>query len=622
MKKLILSCLVGAAALSAAAAETTVSYTYACDEFRTWGRFKSELYDVAIHLTDPSLVGKKITAIRGVLNAVDGIESTSIWLSKELTLETIDGVKVTVPDTYSKDASVEKITLPGEEGTFGQLSAVLDTPYEITSDGIYVGYSLSVPVVANGQELTFEQKQPIMVSPSLNSESIYVRASKDFMKWTSLNDMLNAGAAIYVTLEGDFEEHCISINSLSKPNSAVDQDFAVKATVSNTGAVPVSKIGYSYTIEGVEYDNTIELETPLEANFEHTAVLTFPIGAISENGEYGIDLNITSINGEKNTGKRPQATTKVTVVPFLPVHRPMLEEFTGTWCGWCPRGMYALECLNELYGDDVVLAAYHLGDPMAVSGGTPVAVSGAPSSILNRGGLVDPFYGKSERKTFGMKDMVEESMGTLTIAAIDVAADWNDQDKTSIAVKTDVRFIKDVENANYKIGYLLINNGLTGTGSDWVQSNTYGSSSSAYVGTELAELTTWPKAIVGMIFNDVVVDNTAMNGVEESLPASIAFNTPYESNYTIDISGNEKIQDKDKLYVAAFILNPDGTILNAGKGKVGGSNAVEAVEGFQTEVSAEYYNLSGIRVADPNNGIFIKVSKMSDGSIRTSKVAR
>ena len=113
MKKLILSSLLAVAALSASAAEASITYTYAGNDLLSWGRFKAETYDVAIRLNDPALVGKKITSLRAVLNASEGIESTSLWLSKELKLENIDGVKKNVPDTYSKEVAVEKVVIPG-----------------------------------------------------------------------------------------------------------------------------------------------------------------------------------------------------------------------------------------------------------------------------------------------------------------------------------------------------------------------------------------------------------------------------------------------------------------------------------------------------------------------------
>lgn len=619
-KKLLSSCFLGAAVFSVAAAESTVTYTYAGDEFGIWGKGKSEIYDVAIRISDPALVGKKITSIRAAINAYEGIESTSVWLSKELTLEKIDGVKVTVPDTYSAEVAVEEISLPGADRSYGQLYAVLDTPYVLTEDGIYVGYSLTVPTIPKGESLTSMQQYPLLLSPSDNPESLYIRASKDFLKWMPYNDKLGAAAMIYVTLEGDFAEYSLGIKNIPVTYAAVNEDFTVNATLANIGGSSVSKIGYSYSIGGKDFDRTLDLDTPIEPDFVNSTVVALPIAAIDEIGEYSLDLKITTVNGGDNINSAASASAQVNVLPFVPVHRPMLEEFTGTWCGWCTRGFWALETLNELYGDKVVLAAYHDGDPMQAEA-LPVDVDGFPSATLNRNGIEDPYYGNAN-DGFGMKNEVVASMETMVPADIEVSAVWANAEKTEISVNAQSTFFENKADAGYKIGYLLINNGLSGQGGSWIQSNYFPSYASQYEGTDLEILTKWPSKVPNLVFNDVVVDVTGMKGVEGSLPSEIVYNTVYESEFSFDIDGNSVIQDKDKLYVAAFIINPNGTILNSNKVRISDSTAVNVLEPGVSEVASEYYTLSGARVATPNNGIFVKVSRLSDGTIRTSKVTR
>ena len=617
LKKLFASSLLAVAALSASAAEGTVTYTYAGDALGAWGKGKSEIYDVAIRISDPALVGKKITSIRAAVNAYEGIESTSVWLTKELVLEKVGSVKVTVPDTYAAEVAPEKVAL-ADGGVIGQLSSELETPYVLTEEGIYVGYSLTVPSVPKGQSLTSMQQNPILLSPCDNPESLYIRASKDFLKWMPYNDKLGGAAAIYVTLEGDFAEYSLGIKNLPSAFAKVGEDFTVKAYLSNIGATPVSKIGYSYSVDGKSFDKTLDLDAPIVPDFINSTMVEFPVEAISELGEHDFTLTVTSVNGGVNASVSASASSVVSVLPFIPVHRPMLEEFTGTWCGWCTRGYWALETLDKLYGDAVVLAAYHDGDPMQAPA-LPVNVSGYPSATLNRNGIEDPYFGNGN-SGFGMKTEVVESMNTVVNAAIDVEAVWANTAKTEISVKGTATFLEDKAGAGYKIGYILINNGLFNE--SWAQSNYYSSYAGQMAGDDLEVLSTWPSSVTGLVFNDVVVDVSAMKGINGSVPADVAFNTPYVNEYTIDIAGNTVIQDKDKLYVAAFIIRPDGTILNSNKVKVveGETTAVGALEA--AEVSAEYYNLSGVRVAAPGKGVFVKVTRLSDGTVRTAKVVR
>src|SRR3954468_15668233 len=70
--------------------------------------------------------------------------------------------------------------------------------------------------------------------------------------------------------------------------------------------------------------------------------------------------------------------------------RAFLEEFTGSWCGYCVRGSYCIETLKQKYGDKVAIVSYHNGDPMsnaqgdsttsAIGGPAGQAVPGFPDS--------------------------------------------------------------------------------------------------------------------------------------------------------------------------------------------------------------------------------------------------
>ena len=68
------------------------------------------------------------------------------------------------------------------------------------------------------------------------------------------------------------------------------------------------------------------------------------------------------------------------------VQVPVVEEFTGTWCGWCTIGYEGMESAKATFGDNAVLIAVHVGDVMDNSDYYSVAdrVSGYPSSFINR----------------------------------------------------------------------------------------------------------------------------------------------------------------------------------------------------------------------------------------------
>ena len=52
------------------------------------------------------------------------------------------------------------------------------------------------------------------------------------------------------------------------------------------------------------------------------------------------------------------------------------------------------------------------------------------------------------------------------------------------------------------------------------------------------------------------------------------------------------------------------------------STGVKAVESLADVKSVEYYNLSGVRVANPESGIYVRKATMTDGSVVVSKVVK
>ena len=75
-----------------------------------------------------------------------------------------------------------------------------------------------------------------------------------------------------------------------------------------------------------------------------------------------------------------------------------VEEFTGTWCGYCPRGAWYMDSLEANMPDNAVLIAWHNNDQMKIANGEPVmaanwGITSYPNMLVNRydykGGIGD-----------------------------------------------------------------------------------------------------------------------------------------------------------------------------------------------------------------------------------------
>ena len=90
----------------AVAQTTTMDYSYydGTTDLAQTGSGKKETYDVAIHINQPALTG---TTIKGVIISIPhttAVSNLKVWLSKELTLQSIDGKKQNVPDICTQPA--------------------------------------------------------------------------------------------------------------------------------------------------------------------------------------------------------------------------------------------------------------------------------------------------------------------------------------------------------------------------------------------------------------------------------------------------------------------------------------------------------------------------------------
>ena len=240
-----------------------------------------------------------------------------------------------------------------------------------------------------------------------------------------------------------------------------------------------------------------------------------------------------------------------------PVHRPLVEEYTGCWCGYCVRGLAGMELLRKKFGDNYVGVAYHNGDAMAVipSNKYPNRISGFPSEFIDRSYSVDPLYGFGSTSG-GILDAVRQVAATATIADVEVTAQWSNEDRTDIAVNVSSYFTEDVTNGNYVIEVMLIADDLYGSGSAWNQANNYSGVSSLAMDPYMGVFVNSPSVITGYHFNDVILGTSG--NISGSLPKDMVAYELYNYDYTItlsDLTNPNLVQNKDKLRVVAIIYN-------------------------------------------------------------------
>lgn len=560
-----------------------------------------ETYDVAIRILDSSLVGAQIQAVRIAFPFTEGLSNAKAWLTREL--PAIKSSKAGDPDITSKAFDIAK----------GYTEVVFDQPYTLTSDGVYVGYSFDVPK-------SEEVLRPVLTSGFTSPDGFYIHTTKVFRTaWRSLYGIAG-DLAIQVVLAGDIlKDNAASVANLPEVNVAVGEPSTISFSIVNHGCAGVSSVAYSIEVAGQTINENADLT--LKPIYGAAATVQATLPAMEQKGNYPCNVTITKVNGMPNEDVAPTATGSLKAYNILPRHRPVLEEYTGLWCGWCPRGFVGLEEMNRLYPDDFIGISYHNGDEMAITNNYPSDVAGFPDAWIDRTYQTDAFTGDNPGYAFEVDKAWEKRRQVFSPAQVEVGSQWIDDN--TLRASASVVFPIGSDECPYKVGFSLVADGLTDPG--WGQSNYYAGSSEWP--SLLDEFVQGSGTVYGLVFNDVIIDNSADRGIVGSLSAPIVDDVAQTVDYDFDISQIPlKLvpADRTKLRVVAMLIDSrTGEIVNANKAQAGSNSATSirlAHDEGELVKHVRYYDLQGRPVSLPRRGIYLRSETLQNGQVLTRKV--
>lgn len=517
-------------------------------------------------------------------NVVSTLSSMKIWISK------------TLPEKVS-DADVVLSTL----GTLtaGANDFKLRTPYEVGGEGFYIGYSVKSTT-----------GYFIRCGGTDAPNAFFVGNPEVGMAWTDLNGNGLGKLAFQILVEGgNFQDDCVSVDDFGQHVVLQGQDTSVPVTVTNMGKSSVETISYTIATEGgsTTEEKTLSVGPLAMGGFK---TLSIPFTSDTDAKKLQKTFTVTQVNGKPNTATKGSGQGfLITLKDKQPV-TPVIEEFTGTWCGWCPRGMVGMEKVHEAYGDQVVQIAAHSGDIMAINEYQPVVntyTSGFPNSITDRQFEADPSFST-------LQGALNKSFARVAPGSIELNAEWSSAAKTSVVFNTTTRFSYDDNDGQYGIACILVEDGLTGTGSNWAQQNYYNGQS---VGGDMAW---WCKAgspVSGITFDHVVVASwEPMAGINGSVDPKIVAGEEQEYSYTASISGKSLIQDKTKLTAVVLLIDrTNGTIVNAAKSAIADfGTAIGNVHDAGQGAPGDVYDLSGRKLTISQKGI--NIIRTNDGTVK------
>lgn len=582
--------------------EATYSYDKGNGTLSTTGTQKKENYDVAIRVEAAGLDGAQITKVRVPLTGVTNISNLKVWIASSLDLSK----SKPVTDILSQDATAAD----------GWVDVTLSTPYTLSGSDVYVGYSFDVDELATGN------LAPVWItSEGTGTEGgLWMHSSRTYRKWM---DNSAAGCSAMQVIVSGVKANAASFASVATINGQVNSPVSFEAKITNHGSAGISSFDYTYEVNGQKASQHVDLANAVQSLIGAYATQTVTLPAISTKGAYTVKLTVDKVNGVANEDATPTTEATLNIYNTLPVHRSVMEEYTGTWCGYCPRGFVGLEVMNKLYPDFIGLS-YHNGDDMEVmsSAKFPADISGFPSAFLDRTTSVDAYYGIGYTKEMGIADAWKDACAVFAPFAISVKAGLN-EDNTKVIVGSEVVSPLPLSNANYKMEIVLVANDLYNE--SWGQSNYYSGYGAGYFQyEEFDKFTTGESYVYGLHFDDVVVATTRLSGNDVILPSEFEEDKAYEANaeFTlaniVNTSGAPVIQDNGKLRAVALLIDRNtGAIVNANKCNVSlDPTGIKSVEAKTTNGEAQIYDLSGRRINTMVKGV--NIVKTADG--RTVKV--
>jgi hypothetical protein len=199
--------------------------------------------------------------------------------------------------------------------------------------------------------------------------------------------------------------------------------------------------------------------------------------------------------------------------------------------------------------------------------GIGTLIGGYPSALVDRLGDVDPS---------GMSSDFFTRLQTAPKATLVNGATW---DATTRVLNVSVRYnFALAANGNYKSACVLTEDGVTGTGAGWSQSNAYAGGNNGVMGGFESLPTPVPAAqmVYDHVARAIAPSFTGMNGI---FPATVNAGDAHIVNYSFTLPAG---WDESEIQIIGLLIDPTGKIDNAGSVDI----TTAVANGYETGINA------------------------------------
>lgn len=440
-----------------------------------------------------------------------------------------------------------------------------------------------------------------------------------------------AGKNIYIAFLNDNEDQ----SAVFVDNILVQRDlqFSIGVTtpayVVDAGSVPVDlvfKVLGDKTYDTIDfrlYDadgNELQSKTVSSLSLDKDSEpyeFSFPEPLALEKGcinEYTVEAKV----GDKSVS----LPSSIKNLRFKPRRTVVLEEGTGTKCPNCPRGIKAIEMMQELYGEQFIPVAIHgytngsaFLNTWSADYAQFLGFQAYPTGILNREQFGTEFFVKDndyqindpENGTTWF-DITSRMLSELTDAQVDVDHAYIDPESGLIEVGIKMNYAYDNDNTNINVHTVVLENNLLAFQdnnyahsnstllADWCQGGKYGMNPAPYNFSHIA------RGMHGNIYA----------GVPGMFPRSIDSSKDYTSTYAFKIP--DALEKPENAEVVVMLIDANsGKIINAAKmACVTHTVGVEEIgPDGNLNTTGDVYSITGVRVL--RNATISDVNRLDKG---------
>lgn len=582
-------------------------------------------------------------------------DNLTVWVSS-VKYKTVEGKNyLSFPE--SADKADAKVVVPAADvkavldklpaNYVGPISVKLPTPFTIPAEGALVGYSY------DGKS---SDRSIVVAGKSSEAAGCFFQYDYEGERtFESLSSIVGMSSSIKIGLDvSDCEANDATVSANPELTTLVNTKQQYPFYITNNSAKPITQITYSISVDGENgAEKSLDLSSPIESMETASLPLTT---AFEDEGVHSVELKLSKVNGNTNINKQSSAAYSIIALEKSADRVSVVEEQTGTWCGWCPRGHVALDLLNKQLGDKVVTLAGHFSngssqvDPMniyqldenstqaealadygfvAMNLSSMLGGGGFPGAMFDRIVAADPYVaanttkGKNGTYEYGATDLVNLlKEGNPSEADFSMTASWADDKNTDIKVDLTTTFNYDRYGSfPYGVAFVLSENGMTGKGATWKQLNYYSKLAGVNGASDFnnPDMAAWFKggSYASTTYDNVVVQAWNPIGdaaIVDKSQTDIVKGEPISFSTTLPVN-SDLIQNKDNLTISALLVNLNSlAVVNAAKVVLGKSAAgIEDVNSEANNNVVSRYNVNGMRINGAQKGL--NIVKLANGKV-------